>query len=238
MSHLPQKNRSKWWEYAECRGLDGNIWFPDKPQGRDYFAIARSYCVKCPVQQECLNEALLQNPDNDRFGMFGGKTPRERVNIRLGIDKKDKVYERKNSFAPPPPRLENSYTKAFIAMNSIDKGIEALKRKQNDLSKTTIPKQTQLLLNVTKTMQASQLTAQAGAAMTMAGWEDPMDVRTAAAMFMGSSYVGHLAREGTEAGVLTAQENAAIQGVVELAMQVWKHHVMNGKMNEFAKSED
>jgi hypothetical protein len=238
MSHLPPKNRSKWWEYALCRGLDGNIWFPDKPQGRDYFAIARSYCNECPVKQECLDEALLQNPDNDRFGMFGGKSPRERVNIRLGIDKKDKVYGTKVAYFNSPPTDSQRYTKALNARNPIDKGIEALKRKQNDLSKTTIPKQTQLLLNATKTMQASQLTAQASAAMIMAGWEDPMDVRTAAAMFMGSSYVGHIAREGTEAGVLTAQENAAIQGVVELAMQVWKHHVMNGKMNEFAKSED
>lgn len=98
------------------------------------------------------------------------------------------------------------------------------------LDKTKIPKQTQLLMNVTPTMGASQLTAQASAAMIMAGWEDPMDARTSAALFMGASYVAELARQGVESGVISAAENAAVQGVAELAMQVWKHHAVNAKM--------
>jgi hypothetical protein len=51
---------------------------------------------------------------------------------------------------------------------------------------------------------------------------------------MGASYVGNLAHEGVEAGVFTPQEGAAIQGVVELAMQVWKFHAVNGTINENA----
>lgn len=103
-----------------------------------------------------------------------------------------------------------------------------------DLKKTDIPKQTRLVMDVTPTMGPSQLTAQALAALIMAGWEDPIRPRTAAALFMGASYVGNLAREGVEAGVITAEENAAIQGVVELAMQVWKFHAINGTINETA----
>jgi hypothetical protein len=55
--------------------------------------------------------------------------------------------------------------------------------------------------------------------------------RTAAALFMGASYVGELARRGVETGVLTPQENAAVQGVVEIAMRVWKHHATYAKMD-------
>ena len=85
-------------------------------------------------------------------------------------------------------------------------------QKQNE-----IPKQTRLVMDVTRTIPASPLTAQA-----------------AAALIMGASYVGNLAHEGVEAGVLTPQEGAAIQGVVELAMQVWKFHAVNGTINENA----
>lgn len=102
-------------------------------------------------------------------------------------------------------------------------------QKQNE-----IPKQTRLVMDVTRTIPASPLTAQAAAALIMAGWEDPIQPRTAAALFMGASYVGNLAHEGVEAGVLTPQEGAAIQGVVELAMQVWKFHAVNGTINENA----
>lgn len=241
------KNPSRWWEDALCRGLDSNIWFPDTPQGRDYFAVARKHCNNCPVSQECLASALAQDPDNDRYGMFGGKSPRERLNIRFKIETKSQFVKSPQFHDVPKdrpePRVGNavrnplSYTYAFKAKNPTDHGLESLRRKPNDLTQTDIPKQTQLLLKVTHNMPASQLTAQASAAMIMAGWEDPIDARTAAAMFMGASYVGNLSREGVEAGVLTAQENAAIQGVVELAMQVWKYHVVNGNLAAFGKTE-
>ena len=63
----------------------------------------------------------------------------------------------------------------------------------------------------------------------MAGWEDPLDARTCAAMFMGASHVIELARQGFESEVITAQEYAAVQGVAQLAMQVWKFHAEQPK---------
>jgi hypothetical protein len=99
------------------------------------------------------------------------------------------------------------------------------------LEDTKIPKQTQLVMNLTQNIEPSQVTAQALAAMIMAGWEDPLGARTAAALFMGASYVGELASRGVEAGVITPQENAAVQGVVDIAMRVWKHHATHAKMD-------
>lgn len=121
-------------------------------------------------------------------------------------------------------------TRGLQANNRPDWAELALRRKATRLVNKDIPKATRLVMEVTPTLGASTLTAQASAAMIMAGWEDPMDARTAAAMFMGASYVGELAHRGVEANVITPQENAAIQGVVELAMQVWKYHALHAKV--------
>ena len=120
--------------------------------------------------------------------------------------------------------------KGIIARNLPDWAEIALQKKATRLVNKDIPKQTRLVMEVTPTLGPSQLTAQAAAAMIMAGWEDPMNARTAAAMFMGASYVGELGHRGVEVGAITPQENAAIQGVVELAMQVWKYHALHAKV--------
>lgn len=237
---IPMKNPSRWWEHALCKGLDANIWFPEKPQGRDYFARARTYCERCPVRQPCLEEALSVNPDDDRFGMYGGFTPKERDRIREGkspfgppiveIGPTRPVQRQPEPKEPEIPPIRG-YVRQFMVRNKPDLDEMALRRTRRPLKDTKIPKQTQLVMNVTPMIGASQLTAQALAAMIMAGWEDPMEARTAAALFMGASYVAELARQGVESGVLSPQENAAVQGVAELAMQVWKYHATNAKMD-------
>lgn len=228
-----------WWLNAVCRGLDANIWFPERPQGRDYFAVARSYCNKCDVREECLAEAMAQDPDNDRFGMFGGKSPRERQRIREGRTEPVVVPLRDPKInLPTPAWRQKAVVRGLRNQSRPDREHSALGRKPLKLEKTDIPKQTRLVMELTPTLGASSLTAQAVAALIMAGWEDPLQPRTAAALFMGASYVGNLAREGVEAGVITPQENAAVQGVVELAMQVWKFHALNGTISTTHKSEE
>lgn len=241
----------QWWLDALCRGLDGNIWFPEKPQGRDYFALARSYCVRCPVRIPCLEEALSVDPEYDRFGMYGGLSPKERSRLREGKSPQaaqSPIVEIKPE-APriepkPAPRIlpavskqlpdlerKREVVRAYMDRNKPDWVELALRKKATRLVNKDIPKATRLVMEVTPTMGASMLTAQASAAMIMAGWEDPINPRTAAALFMGASYVGELARRGVESEVITPQENAAIQGVVELAMQVWKYHALHAKMD-------
>jgi hypothetical protein len=99
------------------------------------------------------------------------------------------------------------------------------------MDKKDVPKNAKLLMNFAKSLEPSSLTAQASAAMIAAGWEDPLDARTCALMFMGASYVMDLANKGAATGAITAQENAAISGTAELAMRVWKHHFETAKVD-------
>lgn len=85
-----------------------------------------------------------------------------------------------------------------------------------------VPKQTKLLLNATKAADESAVSAQALAGIIAAGWPDPLPPHISAAIFMGCSYIMNLGKMAFEAGTLTPEENAAVQGVSELAMQIWK----------------
>ena len=82
------------------------------------------------------------------------------------------------------------------------------------------PKQTKLLLNSTTPAPESAVSAQALAGVIAAGWPDPLPPHIASAIFMGCSYVMNLGKMAFDAGSLTPEENAAVQGVSELAMQI------------------
>jgi hypothetical protein len=93
-----------------------------------------------------------------------------------------------------------------------------------------VPKQTKLLLSATKEVPDTAVSAQALAAMYSAGWPDPLPRFIAAAIYMGCSYVMNVGQMAYEAGSLNVEEHSAIQGVSELAMQVWK--TLYGKLPE------
>jgi len=65
-----------WQEFALCPEVDAEIFFPQKGQPSK---PAKQVCAVCPVRSECLEFAL----DNDeRYGVFGGKSERERRAIK------------------------------------------------------------------------------------------------------------------------------------------------------------
>ena len=66
-----------WTDQAECRGMDMALFF-DCPNGK-YSAKAVSACRRCPVAQECLEDALA-NPETQ--GLWAGTGVRERDRIR------------------------------------------------------------------------------------------------------------------------------------------------------------
>jgi hypothetical protein len=83
----PPKNGS-------CLGHDPNIFFPfseksgdsysrNYVKGRENTILAKSICENCLVSEECLQYSLRHEP----FGIWGGKTERERKTLRrrLGI---------------------------------------------------------------------------------------------------------------------------------------------------------
>lgn len=73
-------SRADWQEKAACKGVSSDIMFPDNPGGQDSVYIpALSYCRNCPVTQQCLDYALdFESGQRCRYGVFGGKTPKER----------------------------------------------------------------------------------------------------------------------------------------------------------------
>lgn len=95
-----------WADDGACRGLPPSIFYPnifdaagneiiDDGQGvgdtSQYYEQARAICGACPVKEECLDYALRER---ERYGMFGGLTPIERLRIeRKG--RRDRLRERR-----------------------------------------------------------------------------------------------------------------------------------------------
>lgn len=75
--------REKWRERAACRGLPTEMFFPIRGKKTiDVYAEAKKYCRGCPVKQECLAVSDEFISSGDRYGMYGGYTPRERQELR------------------------------------------------------------------------------------------------------------------------------------------------------------
>lgn len=68
-----------WRDQAAYVGKPTDWWFPDNEDPHPY-AYARPICMACPVRVACLDEAL--NEPGDHWGMRGGKTPRQRRELR------------------------------------------------------------------------------------------------------------------------------------------------------------
>lgn len=65
-----------WEARARCLGTDPEAFYPEKGKPT---TGARGICAKCPVATECLEAALERN---DQWGVFGGKSLRQRNQIR------------------------------------------------------------------------------------------------------------------------------------------------------------
>jgi WhiB family transcriptional regulator, redox-sensing transcriptional regulator len=70
-----------WQGSALCAQADPEIFFPDKGESP---APAKSVCRRCPVRQDCENDALSRR---ERYGIWGGTTERRRREIIAGRQK-------------------------------------------------------------------------------------------------------------------------------------------------------
>lgn len=68
--HLPD-----WYVQALCAQTDPEAFFPEKGGST---REAKAVCRRCPVQAECIDEALA---NEERFGIWGGLSERERRKI-------------------------------------------------------------------------------------------------------------------------------------------------------------
>ncbi len=84
-----------WRDEAACVGVDPNLFFPGftTKQGgwtnkQEVTAAkqteeAKKICARCPVDLDCLNDALVHNFSyHYDFGIWGGTTKRERHHIK------------------------------------------------------------------------------------------------------------------------------------------------------------
>ncbi|MBI2051355.1 WhiB family transcriptional regulator [Candidatus Roizmanbacteria bacterium] len=62
--------------FGRCVGVDPEIFFPNSG---DEVSQAKAICAECYVKVECLEYALK---NNEKFGIWGGLTERERRRIR------------------------------------------------------------------------------------------------------------------------------------------------------------
>jgi WhiB family redox-sensing transcriptional regulator len=81
----PLLQNYEWQRAAACRGMDTNIFFESdnsrfNKRGPDV-RRAKEICKPCPVRDECLEAAKV---NNEQFGIFGGTTPGERRSMRRG----------------------------------------------------------------------------------------------------------------------------------------------------------
>lgn len=65
-----------WRDYAACLGMDPDLFFPERGES---VAAAKEVCQDCPVRLTCLQYAL---DNNEKFGIWGGVSERERRRIR------------------------------------------------------------------------------------------------------------------------------------------------------------
>jgi WhiB family transcriptional regulator, redox-sensing transcriptional regulator len=67
-------NRPKWMKQKNCFDEPVETFYP-APGDVEKLRRAKSICKECTVRMECLNFAL---DTNERFGIWGGKSARER----------------------------------------------------------------------------------------------------------------------------------------------------------------
>jgi WhiB family transcriptional regulator, redox-sensing transcriptional regulator len=85
----PREQAGPWLDRAVCRGIDPDLFFPQRGEPTD---PAKAVCAGCPVAAECLEYALV---NGERFGVWGGLSERERRAIRYARNRAARAAEGK-----------------------------------------------------------------------------------------------------------------------------------------------
>lgn len=65
-----------WKQYANCLGVDPDLFFPERGASTKE---AKRVCSACVVRTDCLEYAL---ENGEKFGIWGGMSERERRRVR------------------------------------------------------------------------------------------------------------------------------------------------------------
>lgn len=77
----PYDTNTDWQKAGSCYGRGTQLWFPPRGTPTAKIVEAKRICKTCPIKQQCLDYALWHG---DRTGIWGGKTEKERRNLRFG----------------------------------------------------------------------------------------------------------------------------------------------------------
>lgn len=73
---LPFEPSDRSWTLdAACRGMDTNLFFPDRGTSKKTINAVKQICNQCVVNEQCLDYAI---ETNQRIGFWGGKSDKER----------------------------------------------------------------------------------------------------------------------------------------------------------------
>jgi hypothetical protein len=74
-----------WMDDALCAQVGPELFFPEKQPGLNTTAEAKKICAQCSVRAKCLEYALeiesSRGYQSAPSGVYGGKSPRERVRL-------------------------------------------------------------------------------------------------------------------------------------------------------------
>lgn len=73
-----RRARPAWHDEAACQGTETALYFPARGQST---TTARAICARCPVIDECLQDALA-TPEADDYGVRGATSANERRAMR------------------------------------------------------------------------------------------------------------------------------------------------------------
>lgn len=73
-TEMPDLARPDWQKRAACRGMDPNIFFPEKGRNTLKGELGiKAICGPCPVREDCLEFGVRQH-----YGVWGGLTDKQR----------------------------------------------------------------------------------------------------------------------------------------------------------------
>nr|WP_264068518.1 WhiB family transcriptional regulator [Mycolicibacterium komossense] len=75
----PESEENQWQDRALCAQTDPEAFFPEKGGST---REAKRICLGCEVKDQCLDYALAHD---ERFGIWGGLSERERRRLKRGI---------------------------------------------------------------------------------------------------------------------------------------------------------
>lgn len=76
----------RWEDQAICKGIDIELFFPDRGRPSAQVEMIKEICRQCPVRRECLTEHL-----HEEYGIFGGTTARQRRRIIYQMRRAKKI---------------------------------------------------------------------------------------------------------------------------------------------------